>query len=340
MQRKIYKYMSNKLDFSFIDGSVILITGATGLIGKTLIKRLIKYDVHLIAVVRNIQKAKTIFFGYDSNKLSFINSDILELIPKNMGIDYIIHTACVTSSKLFIEKPTEVIRTTVVGTDNILRMALCNNIKKFIFLSSMEVYGTPVSDEKIIEEHCSNIDTMNVRSCYPESKRLAENLCSSYCKEFNIPICVIRLTQTFGPGVLYEDNRVFAEFARCIIEKRDIILHTKGETKRNYLYTEDAVDAILTVLKKGVPGEAYNAANEDTYCSIAEMAQFVVDNFGNGISSIKYDFSTNPSLLGYAPQLKMNLSCEKLNKLGWHANTDMYTMYKEMIKEMMDGNNK
>ena len=73
----------------------------------------------------------------------------------------------------------------------------------------------------------------------------------------------------------YNDGRVFADFARCVIEKRDIILKTKGETKRSYLYTEDAVCAILTVMLNGESGQAYNVANEETYCSIYEMAQLV-----------------------------------------------------------------
>ena len=76
-----------------------------------------------------------------------------------------------------------------------------------------------------------------------------------------MPTRIVRLTQTFGTGVSYNDGRVFAEFARCVIEQRDIILKTKGETKRSYLYTADAVTAILTVLLNGETGAAYNAAN-------------------------------------------------------------------------------
>lgn len=91
----------------------------------------------------------------------------------------------------------------------------------------MEVYGYPQSDEKIFETSGTNIDTMDVRSCYPESKRLCENLCVAYSREYDLPINILRLTQTFGPGVEYNDGRIFAEFARCVLENKDICLKQK-----------------------------------------------------------------------------------------------------------------
>ena len=97
----------------------------------------------------------------------------------------------------------------------------------------MEVYGAPSDDHKIDETHGTNLDTMQPRSCYPESKRLCEILCASWQKEYNVPVRVLRLTQTFGPGVRYDDGRVFAEFARCAMEGRDIVLKTAGATCRS-----------------------------------------------------------------------------------------------------------
>lgn len=130
---------------------------------------------------------------------------------------------------------------------------------------------------------------MSVRACYPESKRMCENLCACYMKEYGVPVNIVRLTQTFGPGVEYDDGRIFAELARCVIEKRDIVLHTKGETKRNYLFTKDAVNAIITVLLHGENGQAYNAANEETYCSILEMANMVAKKCGKGDIKVKIE---------------------------------------------------
>ena len=195
----------------------------------------------------------------------------------------------------------------------------------------MEIYGGSEREEKLTDTSPCNLDTMRARSSYPESKRLCESLCAAYASEYDVPAKAVRLTQTFGPGVSPIDKRVFAEFARCAIEKRDIVLKTKGETKHNYLYTEDAASAILTVLLYGKAGEAYNAANEDTYCSIYEMARLVSDTFGNGVVRIE---EGDAEKLGYAPIAKMNLSAAKLRALGWEPQTDLKTMFSALIADI------
>ena len=153
-----------------------------------------------------------------------------------------------------------------------------------------------------------------------------------------MPTKVLCLTQTFGPGVEYSDGRVFAEFARCSIENRNIVLHTKGETKRNYLYTVDAISAILLVLLKGQAGEKYNAANEDTYCSIYEMAQMVANDSNNNIMVEIQE--TDAEKLGYAPVLHMNLDTTKLCDLGWRADTGLTEMFRNLISYMKEERSK
>ena len=127
---------------------------------------------------------------------------------------------------------------------------------------------------------------------------------------------------------------MFAEFARCVIEGRDIVLKTKGETKRNYIDVADAANAILTVLLNGTAGEAYNVANEDTYCSIYEMANIVAAEFGNGKVGVKIEENTDVEKLGYAKTLKMNLSTAKLQSLGWKPENSLKTFYSKMIEYM------
>ncbi len=198
----------------------------------------------------------------------------------------------------------------------------------------MEVYGAPATDGKICENSASNLNTMSARSSYPEGKRLCECLCASYAKEYGVPAKVARLTQTFGEGVDYDDGRVFAQFARCVIESKDIILKTKGETKRNYVYVGDAAEAIFTILAYGNDGEAYNIANEETYCSIFDMATAVVKEFGNGKCKVIIDEAEDAVKLGYAPTLKMNLSAAKLKKLGWKPKVNLLQSYRIMIDYM------
>ncbi len=326
------------MEISDFEGSKILVTGASGLIGKALVKQLVshkgKKPIEVYALVRNKEKAIKIFSSLPQEHIHYIVCDVCQLSPENLGINYIIHGASKTASKEFIAEPVEVILNSVYGTKNLLEFSRVNPLKGFVYLSTMEVYGTPATDEKINEVFASNIDAMSVRSSYPESKRLCESLCSSYASEYGVPAKVVRLTQTFGEGVEYNDGRVFAEFARCAIEGRDIVLKTKGETKRNYVDIDDAVCAILTVLLKGAVGEAYNVANEETYCSIYEMAEMVAKEFGEGRVSVKIEDNGDAEKLGYAKTLKMNLSTQKLQNLGWKPESTLKTVYAKMIDYM------
>ena len=319
--------------FEELKSKRILITGATGLVGQALIKVAFQNNMRIIAVVRDVKKAKKLFSAI--RDITYIESDLLRIPLKNYGVDYIIHAAANTSSKAFVEEPVNIIDNTFSGTKHVLELAKINQVKSLVFLSSMEIYGPQKTDEKIEETHSSAIDTMIPRFCYPEAKRISENLCASYYSQYDVPAKVVRLTQTFGPGVRYNDGRVFAEFARCVIEEKDIILHTKGETRRSYLYTEDAAMAIFTVMIKGIPGEAYNAANEETYCTIYEMAKLVAQKCAhNRIKVIIKD--DNDGTYGYAPTLHMNLDTSKLKALGWQPSTNLEDIYKFMIESMIN----
>lgn len=331
------RYINERIEQDKLDGSRILISGATGLIGKYLVRFLAQYcGCTVFAVVRDRKKAQALWEDL-GERVQHIYSDITELEAADYGIDYMIHGASVTSSKSFCSKPAETIWTSVEGTRRMLEFARKNPLKGFVFLSTMEVYGAPSTDDKIHELCGTDLDPMSVRSSYPESKRLCESMCTAYFSEYGMPIRVLRLTQTFGPGVAYEDSRVFAEFARCAIEGRDMVLHTRGETKRSYLYLADACTAILTVLTKGAGGEAYNGANEDTYCSIKEMAELVASQCAERRIRVRVEQEEAASeKFGYAPVLKMNLDTSKLRGLGWEPEVGLADMYKRMIRSMTE----
>lgn len=277
------------IDWERLNSKTVFVTGATGLIGYTFVSALLyrnltyNSNIKIIALVRNITKAKEKFAEQlkQNLNLKFVVGDVENLPQIDDKIDYIIHGANPTASSYFVENPVETIKTAVWGTNNILNLAKEKNISGLVYLSSMEVYGAPHTDELIDETHGTTVDTMSVRSCYPEAKRLCEALCASYDDEYKVPVKVIRLAQTFGPGIDKNDNRVFAEFLRCAMQKQNIVLQTEGTSKRCYLYTADAVTAILAILLNGEAGEAYNAANKATYCSIMEMAQLVAHELAN-----------------------------------------------------------
>ena len=315
----------------------VLVTGGTGLIGSTLIKVLLyannkkALNLYVIALVRNVEKAQAIFD--ESKNLQYVVCTVEELTKFDMTIDYIVHGASPTASAFFVKHPVETIKTAVNGTMNLLALALEKHVQGFVYLSSMEVYGAPHTDEIIPETQGTTVDTMSVRSCYPEAKRLCESLCTSYASEYKVPAMAIRLAQTFGPGVAKYDGRVFAEFARCAMHKQDIVLQTAGTSKRCYLYTADAVTAILTVLLAGKPGEAYNVANRETYCSIMEMAQMVVDKLVGGAIKVQVS-SDGKHEQKFSPPHNLNLGIDKIQKLGWRADKNLVEMYERMIVGM------
>lgn len=318
---------TNYIDWSKFENRTIYITGATGLIGSNLVQALLLcVDVHIIVQVRNKLKAKKIF----GDRVGYVISDLLNK-PNYAGkVDYIIHCANPTSSSFFINNPVETIETAVEGTKNILDFAK-EKQATVVFLSTMEVYGFPKKGHIVKENEGGSFDSLVVRNCYPLSKQVCESLCAAYSSEYGVHTRVLRLTQTFGPGVFYNDGRVFAEFARCAIEKRNIILKTAGETERSYLYTIDAVLAILVVLLNGADGEAYTAANENTFCSILNMANLVADISGISVVIRKQDVSK----MGYANTLHMNLDTGKLQNLGWKAQVDLKKMYENLIDYMI-----
>ncbi len=318
------KNIINYFDMSVFDGKTILVTGATGLIGKLCVKSLLNsgYNTQVIALVRDEEKAKNIFG--ESKRLTYLVQDINQRINTTRRVDYIIHAASTTSSKDFVEKPVETIYTAINGSRNILEFAKNKRLEGMVYLSSLEIYGVN-EKENIKERDYGYIDILNPRSSYSESKKMVETMCISYGTEYGVPVKIARLAQTFGAGVSISDNRVFAQFAKAIINKENIILHTKGETKRNYCYTTDAVRGIFTILTKGENNNAYNVANENSYCSISEMAHLLENEY------TKVEYNIDEINRGYNPTVKIALNTEKLNSLGWEAKVDLKEMFDRLI---------
>lgn len=300
-----------------LSGSKFLITGATGLIGSTLIHCLLALQkgISIIAPVRNAGKAKEMYSADELKNIRLIECDIVKYDYNQLNdVDYIIHCAAPTASKFFVEHPVETFNIILYGTKVLLDYAKNHTVKGFVYLSSLEVYGEIHDDSTPVTEDVQGyLDIMSVRSSYPMAKRAAENLCCLYAYEYNVPVMVARLTQTTGAGIAKDDNRVIAQFARLASQGKDIILHTTGEAARPYCYTTDAISAIIYILLKGNKGEAYNVANEDTYISARSMAEYLRDNFNPNIS-VRVELNDN---MGYAPATKQKLSSKKLIELGW-----------------------
>lgn len=323
------------IDWEQFRNAVILITGSTGLIGSNLVNAIAynsrqkELGIKLILPVRNVDSAKKLFDWIGVQVLPYELGNELEIEEK---VDYIVHLASPTSSKYFTEKPVDTMMANISGYKALLDWVVRHPVKKLIGLSSMEVYGFPEKGHKVTESDIGFFETMNTRNSYPVAKIACEALCNSYYAQYGIPVVILRATQTFGPGVKYDDARVFAQFMRCAIEKKNIVLKSAGSTERSYLYTADVVAAILVSLLKAEPGQAYTVANPDTYCSIKEMAQIVADEIASGQIKVKFDIAEDIEKLGYARTLYMDLDIAKIKGLGWRPTIGLVEMYKRMIE--------
>lgn len=304
-------------------GATLLVSGATGLIGNVLVRALLcanrerKLGLSLLALVRDEARARERFADLLTADcpLRLVLGCVEELPEIEGPVDYILHGASQTASRAFVERPVETIRTSVLGTMNLLELARRKRSSGMAYLSSMEVYGHPERGHKVKEGDACALSPLELRDSYPIAKLQSESLCRAYAAEYGVPAAIVRLAQTFGPGARADDGRIFAELGRCIREGRDIVLRTRGETERSYLYVTDAVTALLTALLRGEPGCAYNAADEDSYRSIADMARELAE--ANGIR-LRFDLA-DESRTGYPKPVYMDLDTTLLKGLGWHV---------------------
>ena len=320
-----------------LEQKTVLITGGTGLIGRTLAKALINHkNIRVLLLVRNIPKAEKFYPDCTAGGAApeFIQGTIEDLPEIPDPIDYIIHCAAPTASSFFVEHSAETIKSIVSGTENLLELARQKKIRGMVVLSSMEVFGEIHDEEPKDESAVGYLDPLKLRSSYPEAKRLMETLCCAWAGEYGVPVTTARLAQTFGPGVMKNDQRIFAWMTNCALNGEDIRLKTSGSKKNPYLYTMDAVTAILLLLCRGARGETYNTANPATYCSIKEMAEMVADTIGEGKICVYTNCGGDTSV--YRPEGCLNLDVSKLLNLGWSPRYDLPEMYRRLAAGMED----
>lgn len=255
----------------------ILITGASGVLGKQLTDVLLmlnkKYNANMgiYAVGRDESKLRKIFTYFDDKNLHMINYENMLKMPNN--VNYIVHLASITSSKMFVETPACVLNESYSLTKTMLDFAVAKKVEMFNYVSSVEVYGKPYAEQKIFKEDMhGELLTTQVRNSYPEAKRFCESLTLSYMKQYGLGVVISRPAKVFSIAINQNDKRVFNDFAQKVINKENIILKSDGKQVFTYCYGLDAVVGLLIALLKGKTGEAYNIGNDKAVASISEIA--------------------------------------------------------------------
>lgn len=299
----------------------ILVTGASGLIGSSIVDFLCgTLEMSSVYVAgRDTAKLKDRFSSYNCTVLEY---DATKAIDFDFDVDYVIHAASPANPKIYASNPVETMLANLLGVNNIARYVLDHGKGRLVFISSSEVYGKNDTAEPYKESDYGFVDILNSRSCYPSSKRAAETLLSSYEKEYGLDYVVVRPGHIYGPTASKSDNRVSSIFFYDCLCGKDIVLKSAGTQIRSYCYVVDCVTGILYAIVHGETGEAYNISNRGSICSIREFAECIAK-----VSSRRVVFE-NPSKIeaeSFNPMDNSSLDATKMEKLGWHGIFDLVT---------------
>ena len=312
-----------EMDLSFLKGKNFFITGASGMVGSFLIDILMQFNrennekINIYATFISDKDLKNRFPSYINDP--YFHSVILDITtPINLDIkpDYILHAASLTHPKAYAEKPVETMKINMLGTINVLDWARKNPACRILFLSTMEVYGENPSQNGIFKEtDIGTFDFTTVRACSPESKRVCETLTRCYAKEYNIQVMTARLGYVYGPSVQLNSSKADVQFLNNALRNENIVMKSAGTQKRSYCYVGDIVSGILTILKNGMSGEAYNIANKMGNVSLRDVAEALAE-----LAKVKVIFEnpTDAEKQGYSTVQNSTLDATKLESLGWH----------------------
>jgi UDP-glucuronate decarboxylase len=262
----------------------ILVTGGAGFIGSNLCERLLKDGHHVLCLdnlyTGSIQNIKHLF---NHPKFKFMNHDIITPLYMPFKIDQIYNLACPASPPKYQQDSIYTLRVNFQGVLNLLELAKKHNAT-ILQSSTSEVYGEPeISPQH--ENYRGNVNTVGIRSCYDEGKRVAETLMMDYHNQHNVDIRIVRIFNTYGPRMDKHDGRVVSNFINQAIHNKDITLYGKGDQTRSFCYIEDLLNGIIKLMNSSYT-QPMNIGNPYEI-SVADLANIII-RLTNSKSSIVY----------------------------------------------------
>lgn len=311
------------LPYGRLRGRHIAVTGATGLIGSSLLRGLSAVnaahglDMRLTALCRNVDRAR-LRLG-DVVGLNYLRYDALRPLDAGFRADYIVHAASNAHPLAFSSDPVGTMQANLLGVMNLLER-LKEAGGRLLFCSTGEIYGEGAGIAAYDEQSFGTIDPMRARSCYPESKRAAETLCAAYHAQHGVDALAARICYVYGPAITDENSRADAQFLRKALSGEDIIMKSHGSQIRSYCYVADAVAALITLLLHGLAGQAYNVANPDSTASIRQYAQTLAELSG---VALRFELPPEAEQKGYSTVTRAVQNPARLMQLGWQPRYDL-----------------
>ena len=322
---EILQYVRNNKDvFEKIKGSSVLITGAAGLIGSYLTD-LIECDngeLHTNCTVYAIDKDEELLKKrlsvFADLGVKCICLDVNEDQIDDYKVDYLIHAASNTSPRDYASKPISTMRTNIIGTDKMLSYCVKNDARRFVFCSSVEVYGMNNGDiDEFDESYSGYVDCNTLRAGYPSAKRASEALCNAYSTEHEcLEFVIARIGRIYGPTVIESDAKSVTQFIQNAVNGESIVMKSNGLQEFSYCYVGDCAMALLYVMLYGANKEAYNIADPKSKVLLRDFAEYAAKA---GQTDVTFTEPTNAEKQGYSKITKATMATKKLEQMGWRA---------------------
>ena len=264
--------------------SKLLVTGGAGFIGSHLCKYLLDKGNQVVCL-------DNFFTGQKRNIEPFLKNSNFELLeydvtkPFDIKVDQVYNLACPASPVHYQKTPVETVRTSILGAINCLELAKKNGGTKVLQASTSEVYGDPKVNPQP-ESYNGNVNPIGPRACYDEGKRCAETLFFDYHREDRIPIKVVRIFNTYGPNMSWDDGRVISNFITQAMKGEDITLYGDGSQTRSFCYIDDMVRGLVKMMESDSWTGPVNLGNPNEF-TIRELAEKIL-KLTNSNSKIVY----------------------------------------------------